>query len=164
MLRGKMMDWCEVQWRVSDRPLSYFGDLTLNMLHTKAEGTMTAKGVETRHLMPFISLLLEIYRFSIGERRATHLKGAGGDLTSLGNYFSTMGARPDSRHIRVAYAFYKQFVQFRKLAELPLRPRMHQLAHQVSRAAMLGSPNMHATFEDESLNAVLRSVGHAAHR
>jgi hypothetical protein len=73
--------------------------------------------------MPFISLLLKRYRFSIGERRATHLKGAGELLTSLDNYFPTMGARPDSRHIREAYAFYKQFVQFRKLAELPLRPK-----------------------------------------
>ena len=123
------------------------------MLHTKAEGNMTARGVETRQLMPFISLLLKKYRFSIGERRATHLKGAGEDLTSLDNCFSTMGARPDSRHIREAYAFYKQFVQFSKLAELSLRPKMHQLAHQVSRAAMLGSPNMHATFEFHNLSS-----------
>ncbi len=77
MLRGELMDWCSEQRRVSEQPLSEFGDLTLNMLHTKAKGTMTAKAEETRHLMPFISVLLERYEFSIGKRRATLLRGAG---------------------------------------------------------------------------------------
>jgi len=158
------MAWYKQQRAKGGPPLSEFGDLTLSMLHTKALCTMTAHAVETRHLMPFLLGLLEKYRVRIGERSARNFQAAGEALIAMDVGFAEMGARPSNAQAAAAYANYKKFMQYSKLAGIPMKPKCHQLRHMVDRCLEHGSPNMYSTFEDEGLNAVLRSVGRAAHR
>jgi hypothetical protein len=111
MLRAELMAWYKLQRRTSAKPLSEFGDLTLNMLNTKASCTMTAHAVETRHLMPFLLLSLEKYKVRIGEVVSGKLQAAGKALVSLDELFMRMGPQTSPDQIAEGYVHYKRFMQ-----------------------------------------------------
>ena len=58
----------------------------------------------------------------------------------------------------------KRHVSLSEKAGVAMKPKHHMLGHLVGRTAKHGNPGFYSTFEDESINRVLKQVGHAAHR
>jgi len=58
----------------------------------------------------------------------------------------------------------KRFAVMCQRAGVPMRPKMHLLMHVALRALVEGNPSMHVTWQDETLNRLVASIGAGAHR
>lgn len=65
---------------------------------------------------------------------------------------------------KVMHNAAKRFVQECFEAGAAKRPKFHLLLHVAARARGQGSPRLHATWQDETLNRLLAACGASAHR
>lgn len=145
------------------RPATEVENLTINMLGSSKTDIPNFKAAETKHLVPFmVKLLREVQ--GLPQPLSSQLLSAGEAMLAFIKVVDEGPPNLPPSSLQVAHDSYKKFIRMCSLAKVPLRPKGHLFGHLVQRSDMVGNPRMYSTFEDESLNAVLKAMGAAAHR
>lgn len=162
-LRSFLREYYAAQRRIRpEKPLTELEDLTISMMGNEKGALPKVKAIETKHLLPFVVDLIR--RLPFEEPLRANLRGAG---TSLRDFVMAIDDRPgnvEPHVLHIMYETYKRFVHFCELAGVPRKPNNHLFGYLVQRTEWTGNPRLYRTSEDEGLNAVLKSVGIAAHR
>ena len=85
-------------------------------------------------------------------------------LVKLIQIIDATGRTVSARELQALYDSVKKLHVGWCGAELKKMPKLHLLFHLVERVREQGSPQVYATWQDESLNRTLRDIGSAAHR
>jgi hypothetical protein len=140
-------------------------DLTLTMLGSKPSSqSLGTKAAETKGLVPFVLSLVKEFQCKFVDDEACYLIGAGDSLMTYFELLEKSGIVVTPADLQAMFDAVKRHVNMACKAGVDCKPKHHQLVHLVDRTMKHGSPSWYSTFEDESLNRVLKKVGEAAHR
>lgn len=162
-LRSLLMEYYRSRRRTGGRPITELENLTVNMLGKKKGSLPNFKAAETKHLVPFLIQLLSSTPSFPEPARQNYLEAARA-MQEFVRILDDSPAQLDLVAVGGLCEAYKRFVRYAEFAGIRAKPKFHLLAHVILRAPRMGNPTSYGTFEDEGLNAVLRSIGAAAHR
>lgn len=164
-IRNALWEWYRDQRRIRPHEeITQVTDFTVRMLGKPGSQSLSTKAAETKGLVPFVLSLLKKYRTALTVEESGALIGAGDALQEV---FEIMARSPRELPPRMVQRFYdatKKHLVLSAQAGMVLKPKHHMLLHMASRAQMYGNPDHYSTFEDESINKLLKKVGEAAHR
>lgn len=164
-IRNELWAWYREQRRAHpEREIAQVSDFNVRMLGKPNHQTLTTKAAETKWLVPFVLGLLRKYRGAFDSSEAGALIGSGASLQELFDIMETSPRELPPQVVQRLYDAAKKHIVLAKQAGVPLKPKHHLLLHMVSRAAEFGNPDAYSTFEDESINKLVKNIGEAAHR
>ena len=134
------------------------------MIGTAGNPTMKTKACETKGLVPFVCYLLSEHQGQLPQPKGADLLAAGNAMVAYFDLLKESGTVVGDRRLQAMYDAVKRYLRFAGPAGVPFKPKAHALAHMVQRTQRQGNPDSYATFRDEGLNAVLKSIGLVAHR
>lgn len=152
--------------RSKDHPeedISRIENLELGMIGPRSKPMFSTKAAETKGLVPFMVQLLRDHITELGQAGRPFLR-IGEAMEKL---ILLMRHSPRVVTVSQAQGFHDAFNALWRnwqLSKLAMKPKLHLLAHMISRSTESGNPGMHTTFEDESLNRVVAQLGRTAHR
>lgn len=149
--------------RHPEEPLTQLGNLTLSMLGSYDQQVLKTKGGETFGLLVYCIDLLEKHQSKI--KHGAVLLKAGSQLYEL---YKTVKEEPSGQvRTKVAQSMFDRarlHLRLAQIAEIPYRPKHHQMMHLVLGVRHLGNFRDYWNFKDESDNKMLASVSRSAHR
>ena len=143
--------------------LTKLEDLTPAMIGAREKPELSAKGAETKCLIPFCVDLVEQFLPVLGAKGKAFLR-CGRALLSFIDTMSTAGWRMTRREQQTLAEAATNFLRFWDLTGLVYKPKAHQLVHTVHDVPFSGNPSFHTTFLDESENRVLADISRAARK
>ena len=162
-LRTVLIAWYKEQ-RSRGKNITELEDLTVNMLGGKPGEIPSFKAVETKHLLPFCVELIDRHHGDLPVAEARPLFEAVRAMVRMCEIFDTAALVVPTNLIQELHDCYNTLMECCKIADVPLKPKNHLLAHLIHNVEVQGNPRYYACFEDEGLNAVLRGIGQSAHR
>jgi hypothetical protein len=165
-IRHRLWAWYKEARRLRpDECITEVQDFTLSMLGGKPTAQILGtKAAETKGLVPYVLSLVREFGWRIPGNESQYLIGAGEALVSYFRLLDQSGVVVEPSSLQAMYDAIKRHVTMSTKAGISLKPKHHQVVHLVDRTEKHGSPSSYATFEDESINRVLKKVGEAAHR
>lgn len=139
-------------------------NLTPGMLGKNNARMLSTKAAETKYLVPFCLEVLARHAARIPVLLVRQYTAIGECMQGLNREMSSQGFVMEPSSIQAMYDFLLRLYVNWEAAELPCKPKLHQLMHMVDRAAFQGNPAFYATWADETLNKVLAALGRQAHR
>lgn len=165
-MKNELWEYYRAQRRLVPRPdITELSDLTLAMLGNRpTTQALSTKAAETKGLVPFVLEQLRQRRASIPEPEVAYMIDAG---AALQRYFDLLHQSPRNvpeKNLREMFVTVKRHIELSEKAGVPLKPKHHLMLHLVTRTRRHGNPGYYSTFEDESINRVVKKIGQAAHR
>lgn len=150
--------------QLPEKRITEVSDFTLRMLGKPGQQTLNTKAAETKGLVPFVQSLLQKHREALTPEEFAPLSGAGSALQEMFDILDKAPRDLDAATARRLRRATARHVVLSEQAGMVLKPKHHMVLHMSGRASAFGNPNAYSTFEDESINKLLKKVGEAAHR
>jgi len=163
-MKSELWAWYKDRRRARpDREITQVQDFTVAMLGgTDGHGTLHAKAAETKGLVPFALSLVAKFEGRLVPLDFRLMRGSG---AALQEYIQLLDSSPrvvPRPTIQKMYDAAKRHIVLCRQMGVRLRPKHHLFLHLVARTSTCGNPNSYSTFEDESINRVLKNVGEGA--
>lgn len=164
-IRHRLFEWYREQRRLNpERVMTQLADLTVQMIGKAKKPVLTTKAAETKWFVPFLveELRQKGAAFAAGE--VARDISAGEALVEIWELTEAAPFEVPRSTVRRLFDAAKRHVVLAAEAGIAMKPKHHMLLHMVARAETCGNPDRYSTFEDESINRLLKKVGEAAHR
>ena len=136
----------------------------LNFVGKNSKPSWSGKAAETKTILPFMLLLLQRKRDQVAGQQIGFLIAAG---QSLLRWIDLVAQHPDCPSVVQAQEqldSMKRFVVMCQKAGIPQKPKAHLALHLSQRAHREGNCRLYMTWQDETENRHLASIGRSGHR
>ena len=162
VVRALLFQWYSAEAKAG-RPHTQVQNLTANMFGSRDSPAFDLHASETNHILPFLSTLLD--RFGTRMRNhSTWRRGLNSLLTMQEIYgahdYKNLPTHELQRLVDSIVVHYRACAKLR----IPSKPKHHFMMELVIRSRLNGGLALSATFPDEGLNRIIKSIGQSAHR
>ena len=163
-IRRVLWEWYPQETRRRpDETLTRLEDLVPSMLGPERKPEMSTKGAETKWFVYFCVFLLRRYEDNL-DRVGKMLLRCGVALMNIIDIYRDSPARLPPLKFQQSCDNLVNMLRYWEEAGIAFKPKTHLFVHLVLRAKWSGNPNHHSTFEGESINKTLGTLGRMSHR
>lgn len=164
-LKSRLRKWYSRYNNLHAAPISKIDDLTLGMVGAgSSDPSLSAKGAESRGIIGFILQEMMLYGDKFRDSSVhSNLFAAGG---ALKEWYTLMAAESRVASLDVRQRLMDSCVNHLELygaAGFGYVPKHHLFIHLTRSIFETGNCRFHTTYEDESLNLLIRNIGRKVH-